>query len=679
MSRIKLNAQAIAADLATISLSGHREAAFHEALLKRVAKFMGAPGGALWLIAGDGSRDPNDWSLASALGKEGDPLLTRRHFQPAVQACVNHTLLQSTRLLVKPGGTIDDRLHLRNESGASWYFHRLQFKSRLLGVIGFALPATITTPHIERREPILDTLGQYIVTHAANSHRQRHAEAAGSPAAPSGARQARRLSKLLQFSNGLVGQLDKPETALYVANQTRDLLGIDRASVLERKTKGTWAVLAVSGNETVDKHSNFVRALGRLCPAEPNADRPADGHRLHRLPDGPVEGQRRNGDSDDPREAFAMTCQTREILFIPLPGKNRREDFCLALESAKTGAFAADRDTAEETDAGTMSQEMQLKWVSNIASRALAASREHHELPLRGALSRVRDWFHEDNHGHLRRRALWVGGILLVLGGVFLWPMQLKSSGQCWLYPVDRDVVVAEATGRIEKVLVEEGARVAEGQLLGAFDTLQWKTERDIATQERRRAETEMRRHQSAGDMTAYQVARLEAEKSGQMQAKYENLVRRGMFRSPLDGVVLTKDIHKSIGKVLQTGEVFCEVASLDNWELQIAIDESDFTTLERSLDEQGSLDVAYILNADSSLTLETTLGDSARVSQMAYASGDRNIFFVTIPHITLPDSLADRVRPGFSGTARIRMGRQPLGFVIFRKFIHLLRMNWII
>ncbi len=678
MSKRKLNTQLVAADLATISLSGYKQNVFYEALLKRVAKFMSAPGGALWLIAGDGSRAPDDWSLAAAFGQDNEPLLTRKHFHPAIQQCINHTLQHSQRLLVQPGGRIGGRNGgnngARNESGACWYFHRLQFKSRLLGVIGFALPANIDTGHIDKREPLLDTLGQYIVTHAASGLKKAAAATANSETSANRQtpRQNQKLSQLLQFSNGLVGQLDTHEAALYIANQARDLVGVDRAAVLRQK-HGKWIVQAVSGNETVDKNSNFIKALARLCGEPPNVERTTDEYRLHRLPE-PDDDTK----DTDPRQALAQTSRTREILFLPLLNASGKEDFCLSLESAKTETFAA-ATKPEEEKKDSSSQPMLLSWTSNIASKALGASIEHHDLPLRRTLSFVRRWFGEEKRGALRKRLTWVGAILVAILVVMLWPVQLKSSGECWLYPIERDTVVAEDTGRIKQVLVEEGSRITAGQLLGAFDTLRWETEADIAKQVRLSAETEMRRHQSAGDMTAYQVARLEAEKAAQQQSKYEDMVQRGKFHSPLDGVVLTKDIHKSIGKVLQTGEIFCEVASLNNWELQIAVDESDFTTLERSLEQHGTLDVAYILNANSSLTLDANLDENSRISQMAYASGNSNIFFVTIPAIALPESLQDRVRPGFTGTARIRMGRQPFGYVIFRKFIHLLRMNWLI
>ena len=76
--------------------------------------------------------------------------------------------------------------------------------------------------------------------------------------------QQRLWNQLEGFTHAIHGSLGLTETALAVANEGKRLIGCDRVSVAV-KIGGRPLVEAISGQEVVERRSNLVRELSRLC------------------------------------------------------------------------------------------------------------------------------------------------------------------------------------------------------------------------------------------------------------------------------------------------------------------------------------------------------------------------------------------------------------------------------
>ena len=147
-------------------------------------------------------------------------------------------------------------------------------------------------------------------------------------------------------------------------------------------------------------------------------------------------------------------------------------------------------------------------------------------------------------------------------------------------------------------------------------------------------------------------------------------------MRSPIDGIVLTKDLALRRGEVAQPGMVICEIAALSGWDLRIKLDESDIGSLQRALERAGSLPVHYVLQARSDVALEGKVDSTRQISQMVYPEEKGSFIFVTLRGIVLPDVLRADVRPGFSGMAKIQGPRRPLLFSALSRLWHEARMH---
>lgn len=179
--------------------------------------------------------------------------------------------------------------------------------------------------------------------------------------------------------------------------------------------------------------------------------------------------------------------------------------------------------------------------------------------------------------------------------------------------------------------------------------------------------------------MKSFRTSDLERQRLEQEAKNIEEEIERTTVKSPMDGVVTSKDLELHKGEVILPGAMLCEVASLSDWDLQIHIDEMDAGWLQRAIAEKKELPVRYVLQAQSDLTLTGRLTSPSQISQMVYPDQNKSIVFVTIRGIELPTKLRSELRPGFSGYAKIDGPKRPFILNAVEKGFHFLRMRFLL
>ena len=152
-----------------------------------------------------------------------------------------------------------------------------------------------------------------------------------------------------------------------------------------------------------------------------------------------------------------------------------------------------------------------------------------------------------------------------MLGLLFLaaiYPKQVMVDGNCAIIPTSRAAVVPEVPGRVEKILVREGSHVAKGDPIAQLDTSRLEMELETARQEQFRARAEADRLRGLGDEAQAQVSMLSAAISQKNEEKLQQDIAAATLRSPIDGVMLTKDLQLHAGEFVQPGTPFAEVAN---------------------------------------------------------------------------------------------------------------------
>jgi hypothetical protein len=178
------------------------------------------------------------------------------------------------------------------------------------------------------------------------------------------------------------------------------------------------------------------------------------------------------------------------------------------------------------------------------------------------------------------------------------------------------------------------------------------------------------------GNEAEAQVAALQAviyEKSVQ---SIDKDIAAAVLRSPVDGVVLTKDIELHTGEFIQLGSPFAEVAGVESWDLLVEINEKKIGKVEQELAKGKPLPVNYILYSQSAHQLHGELANRQQMSAMAYSREKENVFILTLRDIQVPPEMRKDLRPGLTGRAKVSLGREPLAWWSGKAIVDWLRLK---
>jgi hypothetical protein len=197
--------------------------------------------------------------------------------------------------------------------------------------------------------------------------------------------------------------------------------------------------------------------------------------------------------------------------------------------------------------------------------------------------------------------------------------------------------------------------------------------------QQQARFDAEVRLRRGEGDMQALRSAALEKDRLSSEIETIHRDIADSTIAAPLDGAVISKDLDLRLGEVVQPGTILCEVASLEDWDLQIRVDEADAGPLERAIAARKDLPVRFALQARADLTLQAHVTSPSEISQMVYTEAGKSFIYVTVKGINLPDELKGEIRPGFSGFAKIEGRKLPLAYNLASRSIHFLKLHFLL
>jgi hypothetical protein len=682
--------QRLVDEIAALSKKDLRSEEFFQQFLVRAVQATDARGGAVWLVGQRAADGKSEFQLAAQVEFEtslfhqddGQHALLLRTLGDVVQGrkaaiippeppapdpgSLQAQMAQITAAPVPQGST--------NRTPFPFFHIPLLLKDQVLGVLQMWLQPYVTQQNYGEFVTFLTSLGAHVEQHL-QSRRLGNL-----------VMENQRLQHVLKFTSDLAGSLDPLEVARLAANYGRDLIGCERCSVLTLRGD-RWAVVSISGQETVEKKSALVKAMVAFIGAHARPEAFLKPEPVGAVAAGapPPAGPRHELLLLSKKEllARAEAAAAGEDAGSALPLAVRRTDeIDLAYfehshvvsaaiapmfdaENQLTGAYFAESTSEGFFDGPGGGREGSAtgrltEWLATHTGKALKAAQDYRSLPLLGVTRRMRD-VRLAATGHRRRRFFFRTFLLLaILAGIAIYPKQDQVDGNCALSPMKRAIIVPEVPGRVDKVLAREGARVTKGQPIAHLDTTRMETELEGARQERLRTQAEAERFRGLGDEAQAQVYTLQANVAAKNVEKLQRDIEAATLRSPIDGVVLTKDLELHAGEFIQPGTPFAEVAALDAWELQVEVNEKKIGRVEREFEERRPLDVSYILYSQSAFKLHTQLASAGQISAAAYPRETENVFIVTAPNIEVPEQLRNDLRPGLTGRAKIQLGREP-------------------
>ena len=656
--------QRLVEQIAALSKAEISSEEFFGKFLERVTAATDAKGGAVWLVGSRAQDNKSEFQLCAQIDFPSSLFGSDETQRTAILKILTDVVRSKSAVILAPTHT--DAADIAPPQGGSVnktpyaFLHvPLHLNTQAIGILQVWLQPYVQSSNFPEFVTFLSTLTPYVEQHL---HSRRLSNLV---------LETQRLQHLLRFTTDLAGSLDALEVARLTANYGRDLAGCERTSVLVKEGEA-WKVLAISGQETVEPKSSMVKAMAAFVEAHAAQET--------RILDKKELLERAEAKKTDEPGSMALVASGRtdeiDILYFqlshvvsavicPITDPDKEITGAIFCESTFEGYFDSGGGKSEVLPARRVTE-----WVATYSGRTLAAARDYQTLPFLHASHRVRGVRLLLTGKKRNRFLLKMGLFALIAVVVLVLPIHHQHiDGDCAVQALNRAVVVPEISARIETILVHEGDHVTKGQELARLDTRRLKLDLDSTEEEKLRYAADADRVRATGDEAAAQVSLLEVKVLDQQAKKLQADIDSATLRSPIDGVVMTKDLELRAGEILQEGAAFAEIDDLTAWQLLAEIDERDIAAVEQAFQEKGALDLTYILYSQSAHVLHARLDSHQQISASAYPRDKDNVFLVTFDNPPIPPDIMKDIRPGLTGRAQIDLGREPLLVAIVRKF----------
>jgi RND family efflux transporter MFP subunit len=222
-----------------------------------------------------------------------------------------------------------------------------------------------------------------------------------------------------------------------------------------------------------------------------------------------------------------------------------------------------------------------------------------------------------------------------------------------------------EVEGVVARVHVREGDEVKRGTVLADLEDWDYRATLAAAEAKRNEAMALMNRALTSNDGTEAGIQRVQADYWTAEAKRAQERLDRTHLRSPIDGVVATPRVEDLVGRRLEYGDTFAEVADTRHATVDVAIADNDVGLLEAG---EGA-----VVKLDAFPT-HTFRGKLEVISPLSQVEEEHRVFFARVG--VANDSQDALMRPGMQGRGKVNVraaeyiypaGWRPLGYVMFR------------
>ncbi len=279
--------------------------------------------------------------------------------------------------------------------------------------------------------------------------------------------------------------------------------------------------------------------------------------------------------------------------------------------------------------------------------------------------------------------------VVVLLGMV---PLTAAVRAPCALEPHELAVIRAQWPGFLSEVEVENGQRVDEGEVLAVMsneelDSLIRRRELDV-----RRSAAKLRRlatgDQAAAQAERYHLSMLRRDLEALREKKAELTVR-----APFDGRIIAPELERVRGRFLQKGERLFAVAALGKLRVTTVVDDADVAAVRSAADREvrikfsshpdrvytGTIERLHPSATHQVPPLSLTDKAGGPVLLDPEASGEPRALLPWYRVDVLLEEGESRPPVGTRGTARFRVGREPLSVQIWLRVRRMLHRRFLI
>jgi multidrug efflux pump subunit AcrA (membrane-fusion protein) len=480
-----------------------------------------------------------------------------------------------------------------------------------------------------------------------------------------------RSRRLESFVRRVHATLDFSAVAYELVNEGRQYIGCDRVTLATRHGSA-YRLIAVSGIDAIDRRSNAVRRLESLVSAIGRTEAAFWYDEEH--PELPPQIR-------EPLDLYLDQAHIRMMGVIPLTSSKDEGAVGQApiLAALIVEQFCATFDVAMRDRTRAAAEHARLAVVNALRYQSLPT------LPF----ARRRNLSLGKRSIGLRR-VLAVAAAASVLALLLMVPAEFSVYAEGKLQPAHRQEVFAPRDGLVTKVAVEHGQRVKAGSILAELSSPE--LELDI---QRVQGEYEMARKRLAEVESTILQSGASKERSssraGQLAAEQEELIkkldsqqkqlqllqqeqRKLVVRSPVDGQVLTWDLHQLLqDRPVERGQVLMSVAEVDGgWTAEIDVPDDRVGYIKSRQSEQKPLTATFRLASGNRAVYQGTVRHLAARTEI----NEENRPVVKLK-LDFEQHSVPGLRPGATIFARIDCGQKPLGYVWLHDLIETIR-GWL-
>ena len=187
------------------------------------------------------------------------------------------------------------------------------------------------------------------------------------------------------------------------------------------------------------------------------------------------------------------------------------------------------------------------------------------------------------NHGgRLRRLSLILAIAIGIFGVACFVPVELKIKRAGTVELANPEQVRPEVSGFVQQVLVESGDTVKPGLPIAKLANREVQQQRVAVDGRLHVADAAIQR--ALGEGRPAELKQAENVKAA-YQSKFEEAerdVRHLTLTAHISGVVLTRDLDKLKGRLIKSGELFCEIAPLDPLRIKVPLSEKQVRYVQK-------------------------------------------------------------------------------------------------
>ncbi|MEQ1859306.1 MAG: efflux RND transporter periplasmic adaptor subunit [Chthoniobacteraceae bacterium] len=291
--------------------------------------------------------------------------------------------------------------------------------------------------------------------------------------------------------------------------------------------------------------------------------------------------------------------------------------------------------------------------------------------------------------GRLRR----LGNIVAVALGIFAvmcfvpWNLSIKRAGTVEL--AEPGQVRPEVTGFVQQVLVKEGERVKPGMTLARLmnrDAQQVRTDADTRL---KIAEATVQRALGEGKPAEFKQAESMRAAAETRFKEADRDVRNLTLVSHVEGAVLTRGLDQLKGRLIKSGEIFCEIAPLDPLRIKIALSEKQVRYIDKDqrvvLKAHAFPDREFhgVIAEKPVMFFGTAIprGFSKKYGGdvLTYTDHEGREIPVerTFEAVVVVENKEGLLRPGMTVRGKVHAGRHPWGKLVLQSLLDLLSLDY--